>query len=440
MTGSPDDLPKPPATPAVPPVPAVPPLPGAESYPAIPRKIERPQPKDAPAPAAAQPAVAAQPAPAAPPAAAPKEPPKPVQPALGELFELSLTSLINASGVFARLGARPLPGPGASFVVALGWGVLFFALNLSHLVITNADALRAYQPWQIGAVGACGLVLWSALYLLGSSVIYGLGRTLGSGGDFDRALLVAAVALAAAPAQALCSFYPAAWFLPAIIGAWIAATGLSELFKTNAWAARGVCALLASAALALQYGAGLAVARYAAAAQLAAGAAQAAPQLAELQQQMQKQMGEIQALSDENAALPGATGQSSLDLLRGPAGEEVAADAPAAPQQKRIEKIAAKGEAMNKTAIGMLDSLGPLLNNPAIQANMTAAQKADFAELNREIATMKSGGGAGMTPAENQARMLKIQGLVMRMMSAGMPAGVPKPNLPRIEPPKANQP
>ena len=225
------------------------------------------------------------------PVAEKKEAPPPKAPALPELLELSLTALVNAPGVFARLEARPAPGPGAIFAAALFWGGLFFALNLVQIALSNPALLQSYPAWQIGAVGLLGLGAWASLYLLASSLLYGLGRGLGSAGDFDRALLVAAVALAAAPVQALSRLLPAAWFVPALLAAWIAACGLAALFKADAWAARGVCAVLAAAVLGLQYGTGLMVDKYSAAAQMAAVAAQAAPtadQMAELQRQMQQ--------------------------------------------------------------------------------------------------------------------------------------------------------
>ncbi|MDD5303426.1 MAG: Yip1 family protein [Elusimicrobia bacterium] len=355
--------------------------------------------------------------------------PAPAAPKLGELFELAATALFNAPGVFARLEARPAPGPGAAFLMALAWGVLFIALNLMHATIANPAALRAYAPWQIGAVGFFGLGLWTALYLLGASLVYGLGRALGSAGDFDRALLVAAITLAAAPAQALCSWFPMAWAAPTVVAAWMLACGLSAMFKADPWAARGVCAALAAGVLGLQYGAGLVVEKYSAGAQLAAVAAQSAPsasQLAELQQQMQQ----IQTAVEE-APKANPPGPSSLDLLRGPAAEEAPPAGPTDMQQ--IAKINASGDAMNKSMVTMLDSMAPMLNNPLITKNMTLQQKSDYNELKTMLSDLKAGIASNTitSPQEQQAKMLKIQQLVMRMMSAGMtmppPQAAPAP-------------
>lgn len=359
-------------------------------------------------------------------AAAPKAPedsPKPalLAPKLGEMFELALTALVNAPGVFAALAARPAPGPGSSLLVALAWGASFLGLNLLHGAIANPALIQRFPPWQVGVIGFFGLGLWTALFLLGSSLVYGLGRALGSEGDFDRALLVAAVTLAAAPVAGLCAWFPMAWVVPALVAAWIAACGLSALFKADPWAARGVCAVLAAAVLALQYGAGLAVEKYSAAVQLAASAAQGAPssnQLAELQQQMQQ----IQAIADEApkiGASPDAN-RSSLDLLRGPGAEEPRPTGPTERQQ--LAQMSSSGDAMNKSVLAMLDSMAPLLSNPMVTKNMTAPQKADFAELQKMISDMRAGLAANTITStqDQQAKMMKIQQLVMRMMSAGM--------------------
>lgn len=358
------------------------------------------------------------------PAAEKKDAPPPRPPSLGELLELSLTALVNAPGVFARLEARPAPGPGAIFAAALFWGVLFFALNLVRLALPNPALLQSYPGWQIGVVGLLGLGAWASLYLLASSLLYGLGRGLGSAGDFDRALLVAAVALAAAPVQALAPLLPGAWVAPAILAAWIAACGLSALFKASPWPARGVCAALAAVVLAVQHGAGLMADKYAAAARLAAVAAQEAPGAEQLED-LQRQMLQAQAIAAGAAAGTAAgdspqASRSSLDLLRGPAGEEAPAAAPSQAQQ--LAQMSAQGDALNKSIAGMLDSIAPMLNNPAITQNMSPQQKADYAELKKMMADMRTSMAENTltSPQEQQARMMKIQQLVMRMVSAGM--------------------
>lgn len=348
-----------------------------------------------------------------------KEAPPPAAPGAVELLELSLTALVNAPGVFGGLAARPAPNPAASLLAALAWGAGFFALNLVRVALSNPAALQAYAPWQVAAVGAVALALWGALFLLGAGFVYVLGRGLGTAGDFDRALLVAAVAAATAPAQALCGWFPYAWIVPALVAAWMLACGLTAMFKAGPWPARGVAAVLAAVILAAQYAANRVVENYSAAARMAAGAAQAAAagaQLADLQQQLQQIQAVVPDAQPSGQAPPAAQG-SSLDLLRGP--EESGDRAPAEPSKlEQINRMNAAGDAMNKSMIGMLDSLGPMLNNPMITQNMTLQQKSDYAELKRSIETLKAEmiQGKITSPKEQQEKMTRIQGLVMRMM------------------------
>jgi hypothetical protein len=175
----------------------------------------------------------------------------------------------------------------------------------------------------------------------------------------------------------------------------------------------------------VQYGAGLVVEKYSAAVQLAvAPQTTAAPdQLADLQRQMQQVQG-IAEQARQNAANAQAQPQSSLDLLRGPA-VDPAPQAPATMKQQ-IAQATASADAMNKGVLGMLDSMAPMLDNPAITQNMMPAQKADYLELKKMIADLRTGIATNSitSPQEQQAKMMKIQALVMRMMSAG--AAMPK--------------
>jgi hypothetical protein len=325
------------------------------------------------------------------------------QPRLGELFELSLSTLVSAPRAFAKLEGRPAPASSALLILSLAWGGVFFALNLIQISIAYPNALNALTALQVGVASALGFGLWAALYLLVSCFIYGLGRALGSAGNFRQALCVAAFTLTAAPLQAPFSRLPVAWTLPVIAGAWVAACGLTAQFKARPWAARGACAVFAAAALALQYAAGAAVETYSAARLAVAAASSPEPErLAEFQRQMES-IQEVQP-----------SGTSSLDLLRAPAVSEDARADPA----RELARVSAEADALNKSAVAMLDSIAPMLDNPAIIRGMTPRQKSDYAELRRMIRDMKAemSAGSALTPQEQQANMLKIQQLMMRVI------------------------
>lgn len=360
--------------------------------------------------------------------------PPPPPPSPGVLMEQALIALVDAPGAFARLAARPAPSPAASALAGLGWGLAFFGLNLGHAAASGAAARFAgYPAWQYAAVGAAALAIWAALYLLAAAALYALGRALGgTAGDFDRALEAAAVVAAAGAFQAVAAFVPALWFLPLAAAAWMASCGLAALFGTGAGSARAACAMLAALALAAQFGAGLALdglARRAAVAALPEGAADDAGMAA-----MRKQLDDAQAIVNQaqsqvqSAAQP--AGSSSLDLLRGPGGEEAPArELTMAEKRALVENMSAQGDAMNKSVLGMLDSLMPMLEAQTTGKNLSARQKADFADIKKMMNEMRASlqSGKPMTPAQHTEQMNRIQQMSMRLMSAGLatvpPAG-----------------
>jgi hypothetical protein len=135
----------------------------------------------------------------------------------------------------------------------------------------------------------------------------------------------------------------------------------------------------------------------------------------------------VQAAATAVGTPAAPAGASGLDLLRGPAGEETPAAEPT--EMQKVQQMTAQGDAINKSMVGMLESISPMLSNPAITKGMNPQQKADFDELNKMLQDLKTGIASNTitTPQEQQAKMLKIQQLVMRMLSTGL--AMPKPGL-----------
>ncbi|UPT72671.1 MAG: hypothetical protein M0D55_12015 [Elusimicrobiota bacterium] len=346
--------------------------------------------------------------------------PPPAPPGASVLLEQGLIALVDAPGAFARLAARPAPSPGTSILAGLAWGLAFFGLNAAHAVASGAAARFAGFPaWQFAAVGALALAAWASLLLLGAAVLYALGRALaGTSSDFDRALEVAAVAAAAGVLQAAAAFVPVLWFLPAAAAAWIVSCGLIALSGAGAAGARAACALLAGLALGAQYAAGLALAG--AAARLPEG-----PASMEAVADVQKQLEGMQEIVTQADATAAATGASGLDLLRGPGGEEPGErELTLAERRAMVENMSAQGDAMNKSVLGMLDSLAPMLQSAASSKNLTPQQKADFAQLTKSMNVMRESLASGkpMTAQQHADQMMKIQEMSMRLMTAGLTA------------------
>jgi hypothetical protein len=105
--------------------------------------------------------------------------------------------------------------------------------------------------------------------------------------------------------------------------------------------------------------------------------------------------------------------------------------------------VVAQAQGMQNSAMGMLDAMAPMLNNPAMTKNMTPQQKAGLKELQDIMADMKSqmASGHAVTDPAFAAKMQRIQALSMQMMAAGLqappaaaaPAAAPKPAQPHLK-------
>lgn len=126
----------------------------------------------------------------------------------------------------------------------------------------------------------------------------------------------------------------------------------------------------------------------------------------------------------EEVALPGgaAPRASGLDLLRRPDGAAPGDSLPPAPAD-----APARARDLQRSAAGMLDSLAPMLDDPAMTRRMTPEQKAEMKELRAAVDDLRAqiAAGRSLSDAEFAKRMERLQRLTMKMMSAG--AGVAPP-------------
>jgi hypothetical protein len=272
----------------------------------------------------------------------------------------------------------------------------------------------------IAIMSAAALGLYSCLLLLLAVLFYGLGRCLGGTGNFDRALQTAAALSLIGPLQALCNWFALAWALPALLAAWVAAGALEGLFKTKPFPARAACALLAGAAIGLQFAGRVFVERAGQAYALTRAANSAAKTNDDLVRQIQAiQQQAISAADASTGVTPATIGTSSLDLLRGPTGENPSTEVPGISQAETMPDIAE----VQQNASAMLESLSPILDNPAITKNMSPQQKSDMKNLQvlmKDLQTQMQPGSARLSDAEQAKRMAQIQQMTMRMMSAGL--------------------
>lgn len=344
--------------------------------------------------------------------------PKPAAaPGFGECLEQSLRAFAVAPSVFAAAALRPAPSLGVVLGLTLAGGSTALALAL----LSDLGFAARVSAAMTAVLAAAALAVYASLLLLAALLLYGLGRALGGAGDFDRALQAAAALSLLAPLQALCNWLPQAWPAPTLLAAWVAAGALEGLFKAKPLAARAACSLLAAGALCVQFAGRVFVERaaqtYAARRDMAA----AVMSNADISRR-------IQAVSEQAAPVPAAPAGAvlGLDLLRGPAGEDAPSaqgEAPAPPAQRQAA-------ALNRSAIGMLDAVTPLLSSVALNKNMSAQQKADMKELQdllQEMRSQMSSPVRSLSDQEQARRMAKIQQLTLRLMAAGAAGLQPAP-------------
>jgi hypothetical protein len=416
--------PPPARPPAAPPPPVPPPAakPPAAAPPAAAKPPARP-PAPAPHPAAPPPRPAPAPKPA-PQAAAKAEAPKP--PGFGEFFEQSLLAPFQPA-VFARAALRPAPSFGTSLGLALTAGAAAEAVQFVYAAISRPGFLQSFPPPLVAAVGVAALGVYGSLFLLAAVLFYGLGNALGGKADFDRGLQAAAAVSLLIPVQMLCNWFPLAWVLPALVAAWTAAGALEGLFGARRGPVRAMCAVLALFAIGLQAGARLLSGRAVEAARPAVEAAQDARAAADLQRQMEEFQRNVSPVVQPAAGAP-----SSLDLLRGPEGEtpaDAGAPAGAVAPPATPEQASERAHSLDAGAVGMLDALKPILNNPALMKNLPPQARKDLVELQALMDETRAQAASGrqVSDAEQNARMRRIQQLTMHLMTSGLMTPPPPP-------------
>jgi hypothetical protein len=368
---------------------------------------------------------------------------------LAEVFEQSLAAIFDPS-VFRRAAARPAPSAGAAAGLALAAGAAALAVDLAHAAISSPGLLQRFSPLVLGAVAVAALGLYGSLLLLFAVMLYGIGNGFGGKGDFERGLQAAAMISVLAPLQMLCNWFPAAWLVPALLAAWVAAGALENLFNARRVPARALCALLAAGAIGLQVGGRMLADR----ARAVYAATQALKETSEASADLARSMSaftqQAQALSATASPASAPPAASGLDLLRvGPSpgdaapapGEQASAAPPprplgGAPQGTLPPAV----QAMQTNTAGMLDALTPMLDTLARAKEMGPVQKADIGELQGLMQDLKTQmiSGKRMDNAVFAQRMARYQTLMMKVMSysaqpqpsaPAAPTAAPDPNV-----------
>lgn len=295
----------------------------------------------------------------------------------------------------------------ALFYAACGLG-----LNAALAAVEGSPLLGRFPPWFYAAVGAGALALCALWLALAAAALSGLSRLLGGAGGYARGYQAAAMLFALAPAQAFAGAFPLAWTAPSLLFAWAGAGALAGLLRASLPGALAVCAALAGLSIG-----GQAAARWLYARHVAPYAELAAQSRALIESG--NAVAALQTLERELAGVgaapaPGRAGVSGLDLLRGPAEAGAPPAEPAAADQVLLQQ----GDALRASAEGLLQSVAPLLDNPAITRNLDAQGRAEVRELRELLGAMQAQSRAQAVDAREQARtMQRLQELSLRLMS-----------------------
>lgn len=327
-----------------------------------------------------------------------------------QMLEDSLTAPLRPAAVFEALQQKPAPGYPVMTANLAAFTGAAVAISLAHAAITHPVMMSA-GPLAL-ALGALGsLLLFILLSFFGAIVLHVLSRICGGSGDFRRSYQIVSLSSVIACVAALLNWFPGAWALPVLLGAYLSAVGIQTLHQASKARTWAVLAVLTLFSLGGQWLMRKELQKYAGAMALMENAREdlnemrsAAPQKIDLEN-MSLQNPETEARV------------SGMDMVKNSQLQE----ASASPESASAEHSAPDAA----DASAMISSLSSMLNNPALFKNMPPEEAAKMKELmevlNKTQASLKS--GKPLSAQETQAMTAKLQRLTMEMMQTLSSAG-----------------
>lgn len=350
------------------------------------------------------------------------EPAAPEAPRLGRLLEETLTAPFVAPSLFTRLARSPAPGYGLLAANTAVYYSLAVAVNLARSLLDGGSAL---SPALLAAAAAGASALAVALSFAGAGLLHALCLLAGGGGDFRRTYQLVSLLSFLFVIQSMLNWTPLLWALPVPWAAFLAASGcrgLHQAPRTRAWAVFGSLGLLL---LGCQWAARRELSRF----------LQQTEPMGRSTEQLQQ---DLQALQQAFPLLPGATEAlsagpalaapgrlpSSLELLSGSGVAPLDADQDEGPAGGAALAPAASPrdvQAMRDQTSQMMDSLLPMLDNPAVTRMLGPEQKAQLDEIAKMLkaAQAQQKSGKPLTPeekAQRRADAAKLQAMMTKMM------------------------
>lgn len=331
------------------------------------------------------------------------------------LLEETLTAPVRPWAAFASAAARPEPSFGLLVANAAVFGCAFLAMNLLHAAIVFPPSLMAHGAPQIVVMGGLSLLFLLFCGAFAAAVVHAVAHVAGGSGSFTRSYQAVSMLGAMLPVQAASMWAPALAFIPPLYGGLVAAAAVEQLHRAKPAVARGifcgVAAFFVFSAYVVKTQLDRIVAPYMA-------AQKAMQQMAELPQpalpapQPLDPNAPAPQAAQPGAQPPAAPGQSSLDLISGPQGAALSQIGPGGPTPEQVQQVTQAGS-------NMLSSIVPLLNNPAMQKNMSPAQREEVQQLLKTIEHMQENlrTGKKMDRAESEKLMREMQSLAQKAMA-----------------------
>lgn len=376
---------------------------------------------------------------AAPSSSPPAEAPPRAQ-SLGRLLEETLTAPVRPFGLFGELAREKPPGYALLLANALIFAVLMFAVNLVSVAVSQPAALARYNAPLAAVVAAVGLTLAALGGFAAAGLLHLAALLCGGGASFARSYQAVSMSSGIALLWALLGHLPAGWALTLAWGAFVACAAVERLHAAPALRARAVFAGLATVALLGAWSVKLAAERFLAPYRMMAeqargirdiqqtiqriqpveGSNPAQETSAQAQQRLFEQLHQLQMAQPESkTADTAAPSRSGLDLIQ----QQGLPPEAAAPQvnARQLQEV-------NKAAAGMVQSVLPLLNNPALTKGMPPEQAKQLEGLTQMLQELQGNlqSGKPMTPEQQRRLMQQYQQAMIRLL-AQPPTPVPRP-------------
>ncbi|MBI3552861.1 MAG: hypothetical protein HY077_10115 [Elusimicrobia bacterium] len=399
---------------------------------------------------AAQPA--AQPAvqPAVQPAAQPPATPPPAPAGFLQLVEDTLTAPFGLGTVFVRHAKAAAPGYPALVANTAVYAAAFLALNILRARLMFPDAAGRYSAEHLALAGTLGLLLLVPLSFVWAGALHALARASGGAGDYRRSYQALSLLSLFWPVMAAANAARYGWVAVLLFWALVASVAVENLHRAPPGQTRAVFGGAALAGIAAIWVVSLQVDK------VLAPFLQAQRAQAELARELlEAQAAQRLALDPARAGSPEAVAQAQQLMLQaqqmmqasgvaristGTAGSSLGLAALPTAEQAAATLQAMPPEAAHQLATTTLDSVLPLLENPALTKGLPPEQAKQVREMSALVRTLQDNAKSGKPATPQQrAQMQQMQQTMLQMMMQNMQKGGKGPQAQGSQTPPAQE-